>query len=202
MAVLAAIGAGAINARRALVPIRDALRRQREFAADASHELRTPLTVVRASVDDLRRNEGKPVREVGSALDDITAEVDNLTGLVDDLLLLARSDSGVVELAREPIDLGDIAAEATGGLAALAAGSNVHLALDPAPSEIVGDSARLRQLVAILVDNAIRHGPAGGTVTVTVRVEGGAGHGSREKEAVLTVDDEGPGIAVEHRAQA
>jgi two-component system sensor histidine kinase CiaH len=201
VAVLAAIGAGAINARRALVPIRDALRRQREFAADASHELRTPLTVVRASVDDLRRNESKPVREVGSALDDITAEVDHLTGLVDDLLLLARSDSGVVELAREPIDLGDVAAEATGGLAAFAAGANVHLALDPAPSEIVGDSARLRQLVAILVDNAIRHGPAGGTVTVTVRVEGGDGHGSREKEAVLTVDDEGPGVAVEHRAQ-
>jgi len=201
VAVLAAIGAGAINARRALVPIRDALRRQREFAADASHELRTPLTVVRASVDDLRRNEAKPVSEVGSALDDITAEVDHLTGLVDDLLLLARSDSGVVELAREPIDLGDVAAEAVGGLAGLAAGSNVHLALDPAPAEVMGDRSRLRQLVAILVDNAIRHGPAGGTVTVTVRLEGGDGRGGRDKEAVLTVDDEGPGIAVEHRAQ-
>ncbi len=190
-AVLAAVGAGAVNARRALVPIRDALRRQREFAADASHELRTPLTVVRASVDDLRRNEARPVREVGAALDDITAEVDHLTALVEDLLLLARSDSGAVEIAREPVDLGEVATDATGALASVAAREDVRLALDPAPAELSGDPARLRQLVTILVDNAIRHGPAGGTVTVTVRREG--------RDAVLTVDDDGQGIAPEDR---
>lgn len=190
-AVLAAVGAGAVNARRALVPIRDALRRQREFAADASHELRTPLTVVRASVDDLRRNEARPVREVGAALDDITAEADHLTALVEDLLLLARSDSGAVEIARDPVDLGEVATDATGALASVAARGDVRLALDPAPAELSGDPARLRQLVTILVDNAIRHGPAGGTVTVTVRREG--------RDALLMVDDDGPGIAPEDR---
>jgi signal transduction histidine kinase len=192
VAILAALAAGAVIANRALVPIRDALRRQREFAADASHELRTPLAVVRASAEHLQRNPDKPVREVGTAVDDITAETDHLTALVEDLLLLARSDSGAVELAREPVDLADIAVDATAALAGLAAASRVTIALDPAPVRVIGDAPRLRQLVTILVDNAIRHGPPGGHVTVTVRGEG--------RDALLTVDDEGPGIPAEDRA--
>ncbi len=173
-------------ARRALVPIRDALRRQREFAADASHELRTPLAVVRASAEHLQRNPDRPVREVGTAVDDITAEVDHMTGLVEDLLLLARSDSGAVELAREPVELAEVATDAAAGLTGLAAKTGVALAVDPERVEVTGDPARLRQLVTILVDNGIRHGPSGGTVTVTVRRDGNV--------AALTVDDDGPGI--------
>jgi signal transduction histidine kinase len=191
VAIIAALAAGWVIARRALVPIRDALRHQREFAADASHELRTPLAVVRASAEHLRRNPDKPVREVGTAVDDITAETDHLTALVEDLLLLARSDSGAVELAREPVDLADVAADASGSLTGLAAESRVSVALDPAPVLVTGDAARLRQLVTILVDNGIRHGPVGGTVRVTVRPEG--------REATLTVDDDGPGIPPEDR---
>ena len=191
VALLAALAAGAVIARRALVPIRDALRHQREFAADASHELRTPLAVVRASAEHLRRNPDKPVGQVGTAVDDITAEIDHLTALVEDLLLLARSDSGAVELAREPVDLADVAADATASLTGLAAGSQVRIALDPSPVQVVGDAARLRQLVTILVDNAIRHGPVGGVVMVTVRAEG--------REAVLMVDDDGQGIPPDDR---
>lgn len=191
VAMLAALSAGAVIARRALVPIRDALRHQREFAADASHELRTPLAVVRASAEHLRRNPDKPVSQVGTAVDDITAETDHLTALVEDLLLLARSDSGAVDLAREPVDLADVAADATASLTGLAAESQVRIGLDPSPVQVVGDSARLRQLVTILVDNAIRHGPVGGSVMVTVRGEG--------REALLTVDDDGPGIPPEDR---
>jgi len=191
VALLAAVAVGTLVARRSLIPIRDALRRQREFAADASHELRTPLAVVRASAEHLRRNPDKPVREVGTAVDDITAEVDHLTALVDDLLLLARSDSGAVELSREPVDLADVATDAAGALAPLAAATDVALALDPAPVRVVGDPARLRQLVTILVDNGIRHGPSGGTVKVTVRGEG--------RDATLIVDDDGPGIPPEDR---
>ncbi len=190
-AIMAALVAGGMNARRALVPIRDALRRQREFAADASHELRTPLAVVRASAEHLRRNLDRPVREVGSAVDDITAEVDHLTALVEDLLLLARSDSGAVELAREPLDLADVATDASESLVPLAAASQVRISLDPAPTAVIGDPVRLRQLVTILVDNAIRHGPVGGTVAVTIR--------SELREAMLTVDDEGPGIPIADR---
>src|SRR5918999_1617581 len=116
----AAAGFGFLYAGRALVPIQDSLRRQREFAADASHELRTPLAVVHGSVEHLRRNADRPVREVGTALDDIDGEVRHLTSLVDDLLLLARSDSGTVELRRESVDLAEAAGEALAGLRGLA----------------------------------------------------------------------------------
>ncbi|HET7029485.1 MAG TPA: HAMP domain-containing sensor histidine kinase [Candidatus Limnocylindrales bacterium] len=195
LVVLAAVGFGAIYARRALVPIREslvqqraALRRQREFAADASHELRTPLTVIRSSVEHLRRS-GSAGLPVSDALDDIDAEVGHLTSLVEDLLLLARSDSGAIGLSRLPVDLGDVAAEGAGALVATASDRGVSLGLDPEPAIVDGDRARLRQLIVILVDNAIRHTPRGGAVRVSVRAD--------DREAVLEVDDDGPGIRVE-----
>jgi signal transduction histidine kinase len=196
--VLVAVGFGAVYARRALVPIREslgaqraALRRQREFAADASHELRTPLTVIRSSVELLRRNAQRPVAEVGDTLTDIDAEVVHLTSLVDDLLLLARSDSGAVSLERVPIHLDDVAADAAAALAQPAAAAGVRVEMDPQPTAAIGDPARLRQLVMILVDNAIRHSPRGGAVRVVVRPTGDA--------ASVAVEDAGPGVPPEDR---
>jgi signal transduction histidine kinase len=193
--VLVAVAFGAVYARRALVPIREslasqraALRRQREFAADASHELRTPLTVIRSSVEHLRRSRSDPEQST-EALDDIDVEVGHLTALVDDLLLLARSDSGAISLSRLPVDLGDVAAEGAGALVKLAADRGVSLGLDPEPAMVRGDQARLRQLVVILVDNAVRHTPRGGSVLVRVR-------GDRD-EVTIDVDDDGPGIRPE-----
>jgi signal transduction histidine kinase len=196
VALLAASGVGAAYARRALVPIRrslvdqrQALRRQREFAADASHELRTPLTVIRASVDDLSRHASEPVSSVGSALTDIRDEVDQLTAMVDDLLLLARSDSGAMALERVPVDLGDVASTAAAALSRPATERGVAVLVDPAPADLSGDPARLRQLVTILIDNAIRHSPKDGRVLVRVRTEG--------PDATLDVEDDGPGIRAE-----
>ncbi len=191
--VLVALGFGAVYASRALVPIREslatqrlALRRQREFAADASHELRTPLTVVKSSLEHLRRHPDKPVSSVGTALEDIGAEVEHLTSLVDDLLLLARSDSGAISLDRLPLDLGDVAAAAASSLVKPAGARAVSVEVDPEPAMVEGDAARLRQLVFILVDNAIRHSPEGGHVRVAVRREGGS--------AYLDVEDDGRGV--------
>jgi signal transduction histidine kinase len=108
---------------------------------------------------------------------------------VDDLLLLARSDSGAVALARLPVDLGDVAASGAGAMAKTATARGVHLALDPEPAMVSGDQARLRQLTVILVDNAIRHTPRDGSVRVRVR--------SESRAAVLEVEDDGPGIRPE-----
>ncbi len=192
-ALLLALAAGYVYAGRALIPVRSsmdrrdaALRRQREFTANASHELRTPLTVIRASVSDLRRNRKQPVETVGEALDDIDAEVSHLTALVEDLLLLARTDSGALTLERVALDLADVAAEAAGPLTPVAAQRGVQLEVDPRPASVDGDPVRLRQLVTILTDNALAHSPSGAAVSVRVRPEGG--------QAVLTVDDQGPGV--------
>ena len=198
--VLVAVGFGTFYARRALVPIRESLatqrtslRRQREFAADASHELRTPLTVIRSSVEYLRRHPDQPVAQVGDALVDIEAEVAHVTSLVEDLLLLARSDSGAISLEHVPLHLDDVAADAAAAFDKQADAAGVHLEVDPEPTPAVGDPARLRQLVMILVDNALRHSPRDGQVRVTVRPDASG--------ATLAVDDAGPGVAPEHRSR-
>src|SRR5665811_2092191 len=131
-------------------------------------------------------NRKQPVETVGEALDDIDAEVSHLTALVDDLLLLARTDSGALALEHVPLDLADVAAEAAGPLTQVAAQRGVQLEVDPRPSPVTGDPLRLRQLVTILADNALAHSPTGTTVAVRVRPEG--------PDAALTLDDQGPGI--------
>ena len=187
-ALLLALAAGYVYAGRALIPVRAsmdrrdaALRRQREFTANASHELRTPLTVIRASVADLRRNRKQAVEKVGEALGDIDAEVSHLTALVEDLLLLARTDSGALALERTSLDLADVAVEAVGPLAPVAAQRGVRLEVDPRPAPAAGDPLRLRQLVTILADNALAHSPTGTTVVVRVC--------SEASNVVLTVED-------------
>jgi two-component system sensor histidine kinase BaeS len=115
--------------------------------------------------------------------------VTHLTALVDDLLLLARSDSGAVAMERMPLDLGDVAFEAASALGRTAEAGGVRIAVDPEPAMVSGDPARLRQLVMILVDNAIRHSPRDGAVTVTVRSAGAT--------ASIEVTDEGPGVRAE-----
>jgi signal transduction histidine kinase len=186
LAVLAgSILVGSIYAGRALVPIRESLRRQREFAADASHELRTPLSITRAAIAELRRSQGDAAA-VTRSLDDLEAGTDQLRHLVDDLLLLARTDAEAIELETVDTDLAQVAAETVEGLEPVARDRGVRLELDIEPAPVCGDPARLSQLVSILVDNAIRHSPREGIVTVSVR------------KGRLFVEDSGHGIAEEH----
>ncbi len=190
LVVLAAAVAGWVWAGRALVPIRDALRRQREFAADASHELRTPLAVIRGNVVALLRSTSLDAQDQGSVAD-IDEEAMRMTSLVDQLLLLARTDSGADELARVPTDLAEAAADAVDELSAFALGRRVRVELHVATTLVVGDPARLRQLATVLVDNAIRHAPEGGHAWVRVTTEHRIGR--------LVVEDDGAGVRIEDR---
>jgi signal transduction histidine kinase len=192
VAIAAAVIGGRVYATRALVPIRESLRRQREFAADASHELRTPLSVIRANVEHFERHPERRLAQETDALADVRAEVDHLTALVGDLLLLARTDSGTEELAPEPLDLEPVVREGLDGLRAIAAERSVVIDLDAEAAPLTGDRTRLRQLATILTDNAIRHGPTGSRVRVGLRPRDKGG-------ATLTVEDQGPGIRPEDR---
>jgi signal transduction histidine kinase len=194
VAVAAAIVGGRVYATRALVPIRESLRRQREFAADASHELRTPLSVIQATVEHFERHPELRLADEADALADVRAEVDHLTALVGDLLLLARTDSGVEELAAEEFDLEPVVREGLDGLRAVAAERAVEIDVDAVAAPLTGDRTRLRQLATILADNAIRHGPTGSRVRIGLRPRDKGG-------ATLTVDDQGPGIRPEDRAR-
>ncbi|MCI0581346.1 MAG: HAMP domain-containing histidine kinase [Chloroflexi bacterium] len=181
-----AVFVGWIYAGRALVPIRLSLARQREFAADASHELRTPLAIVTSGVEELRRTAVAAGETHHPALDDIQAGASRLATIVDDLLFLARADSGALALEPAEIDLAETATDALADMAGMAGAAGVRLELAAQPSPIVGDARRLAQLTTILVDNAIRHGKANGVVEVEVRPVDG--------HAELIVGDDGPGI--------
>jgi signal transduction histidine kinase len=190
--LLLTIAGGWFIAGRALVPIQTAYWRQQEFVADASHELRTPLTVLRSAHDLLDRHRAEPLQSNQALLDDIRAELGRMERLTDDLLTLARSDQGTLYLEVGEINLGAIAADVVGLTSPLAKERQVALSftLDEALPTIEGDPDRLQQVLLILVDNALKHTPAGGSATISVR-----SHGS---EVALQVSDTGEGIPPEH----
>jgi len=194
--LLAVSGAGllasalisAVLAGRALQPIRAALRRQRDFVADAAHELRTPLAIMRGA-SELGLAAG-PGDEQGAALEQVLAQNAHLTRLVEDLSTLARADSGAVNLDHAPVDLSRLVAETIEGVGVLAEDRGVRLAVEaPEATRVVGDAGRLRQVLLILLDNALKYTPDDGFITVRVAREGG--------QARLQVRDSGPGIAPE-----
>ena len=193
-ALLVIVLAGWFLTERALAPIRSAMDRQVRFTADASHELRTPLTIVDAGLQVLKRHPDQTVGRNAQLLDSISAETQRMTRLVEDLLTLARVDSGQTQLQIEPTDVSQLVVSTGQDLQALAASRGGHLDVrSESRIEAQVDRDRLRQLLVILVDNALRHGEPGGSVEVrSDRV----GH-----ELRLEVSDHGPGIPVEHRGK-
>ena len=178
-------------ADRALIPIETAFRRQQEFVADASHELRTPLTVLRASADLLANHRAEPLEQNADLLDDLRSEIVQLERLANDLLTLARSDLDGQALALAPLDLTLFVADLTRQVTPLAQQHDLSLRSQGADAvEIEADPDRLRQVLLILLDNAIAHTPPGGTLTVSATQQG--------HEALIAVRDTGEGIAPEH----
>jgi two-component system, OmpR family, sensor kinase len=162
--------------------------RMRRFIADASHELRTPLTSVRGLAEYGQQQGGRAdPEELLRLMGLISREAGRMGRLVDDLLLLARFDSGRA-LERRPVDLASIAAEAVHQARIVAAGRPVTLEAAE-PVIVDADTERLRQVIDNLVANAIQHTPPGTPVTVTVVSEAGC--------AQLTVADRGLGMTLE-----
>jgi two-component system OmpR family sensor kinase len=173
--------------------------RTRRFAADASHELRTPLASIRGFAE-LYRQGAVPADDVSRTMHRIEDEATRMGGLVEDLLLLARLDEQRPG-RNEPVDLLVLAGDAVHDARGLAPTRNVRLlgpgdALDPAPVVVTGDEDRLRQVVANLVANAIRHTPADTPIEIAVGPWDRTG-GSSPPAAVLEVRDHGPGLPPE-----
>jgi two-component system OmpR family sensor kinase len=166
--------------------------RVRQFVADASHELRTPLAAIRGYTELAQRRRAEVPADVAHAMSRVESEADRMTHLVEDLLLLARLDSGR-PLERQPVDLARLCADVVSD--AHAAGPDHRWTLD-APGEPVpvpGDDARLHQVVANLLANARVHTPADSSVTVSLHTEADV--------AVLRVADDGPGIPGELQSE-
>jgi two-component system, OmpR family, sensor kinase len=157
----------------------------RQFVADASHELRTPLAAIRGYAELSRRSRQSVPDEVEHVLRRVESEAQRMTALVEDLLLLARLDAGR-PLAQDPVDLTMLVVDAVSDAHAAGPRHDWQLDLPEEPVTVVGDEARLHQVLANLLANARTHTPEGTTVTVAVS--------AADRDAVLQVIDNGPGI--------
>ncbi|MBA2451664.1 MAG: HAMP domain-containing protein [Chloroflexia bacterium] len=173
--------------------LEDAFQAQRRFVADASHELRTPLTALRGNTEIMRRMVASGAidrDDLLEGLDDVGGEADRLTRLVQDLLTLARADVGWRPEMVE-VDLTTIAREAARTAAPLTTrhdfGAEIN---DDVRLPVVGSADQLKQLLLILLDNALTHTPPGTSVNLNVGADG--------DQALIIVSDTGSGIDVEH----
>jgi signal transduction histidine kinase len=183
----------AASFNRMLEELQDAYRRQgsaldaqRQFVADASHELRTPLTTIQGNAGLLAQ--GPPISEEvrRAAASDISEESERMARLVDRMLTLARADSGL-ELKLAPVELRALVVEVVRQAGAVHPDRTVNV--EAVEVAVAGDEDALRQLLWILLDNALRYSRS--TVSVTLAIEGGW--------ARLMVSDDGPGIAPDDR---
>ena len=172
--------AGALSARHASET------RVRQFVADASHELRTPLAAIRGYTELAQRKRGDVPDDVAHAMSRVESETGRMTQLVEDMLLLARLDTGR-PLEREPVDLSRLIVDAVSDAHIAGPDHQWLLDLPDEPVVVTGDEARLHQVLANLLANARTHTPPGTSVTTSLAVNG-------DDTVVLSVADDGPGI--------
>ena len=162
-------------------------RAQQRLLADVSHELRTPLTTVRGHLD-LMRQMGETDPE---SLDIMQDELERMSRLVGDLLLLARADGGSTPLRWQTLELDTIFLDAFKQMKPLALAGETQLIIeDLTPIRIQGDSDKIRQILLILLDNAVKYTPPGGIINMSLIRQG--------NEAILSIQDSGPGIPPDH----
>jgi len=169
-----------------------ALKRQREFVADASHELRTPLTSILANLELLQASLAEPAQEDERAMvDSALRSSGRMSRLVGDLLLLARADAGRIA-ARTRCDLAEVAGNAAAEVAPTIGERELRVENDR-PLWVNGNPDELHRVVLNLLDNAARHTPAGSRIDLRLHAEG--------TSAVIEVADNGPGVPAELREQ-
>lgn len=162
--------------------------RVRQFVADASHELRTPLAAIRGYAELTRRSKEKVPPDIAFAMSRVESESARMTTLVEDLLLLARLDSGR-PVVHEPVDVSRLVADAVADAHVAGPDHKWLLEVPAEPIGVLGDSGQLHQVLTNLLANARSHTPAGTTVTTSLSTNG--------TWVLLKVIDDGPGIPPE-----
>ena len=189
LAVAALSAAEAFEQQRAAVSELERLSRAKsDFVSIVSHEFRTPLTGIRGFSEMIRDDELTP-EEVREYAANINTDAQRLSRMITDMLDLDRMESGRMELAREPIDVNAIVADAAGRVRANAPAHPLTLDLCTDPPRVLGDVDKITQVVTNLLSNAVKYSPDGGPITVTTRAETGRIH--------VSVRDRGLGIPKE-----
>lgn len=190
--IIAAI-IGHFMAGRAIIPLREAYDKQKQFAADASHELRTPLAVVMASADLLLADPTIQEPFLREVIGDLKSEVKKMSKLVSDLLLVARSDNNAWKIKIQKLDLEKLFMQNIRMMTPLAEKKGVELYGENFRKSIIhGDEEKIKQLILILVDNAIKYTPSGGQVVLRQEQSDNA-------HEIFSVIDSGIGIAPEDK---
>jgi signal transduction histidine kinase len=180
---------GFILVRKSTAPIERSIVFMRRFMADAAHELRTPITILRTRAE-VALQQPRDADDYVSALLGVEAEARRLGGIVDSLLVLTRADAGERQIDKERIFLDDVAIDAAGAAQVVARQKNVEIVVDDfEEAPIYGDSTLIRQLVMIVLDNAVKFTDPGGEVRVSVSMQRGA--------PTFAVEDTGIGIKQE-----
>jgi signal transduction histidine kinase len=186
----AALFGGLYMAGRAMRPARESFEKQRAFVADASHELKTPLTLIRADAEMVLYR-GHLNQEDRKLVEHALTETERMGAILSDLLLVARLDAGEADLATKPFDLVSVLSEEAERFGVRAAAKEIRLEVQvPGELPVRGDPKRTGQILAVLLENAVRFTPPGGSIAVSGRLQ------DRWVEASVT--DTGPGISPQH----
>lgn len=178
-------------ANRAIIPIQKAWEQQKEFLADASHELRTPIAVIQTNLEVVLEDPIKTVDSQSKWLLNIKEENSWMAHFVDSLLFLARSDSQQQPLDKNHFPLEKAICNAAESFKPLALSHGIIIKIDvETPIVFYGDESRIKQLLGILVDNAIKYSPSGGAIDIRLT--------KSSKTVNLSVSDQGEGISPEN----
>jgi signal transduction histidine kinase len=189
--VLITFVASLFMANRALIPVKKSWERQRDFVADASHELRTPLAVVQTNLELVMGNKEDSVESQIYWLENIKAENIRMAKLVNDLLFIARSDSNEAQVEKSSFPLDIVCKETAMSFKLLCDGNNINILDDIEPDvNFYGSETRIKQLITILFDNAVKYTPSGGQIKISLK--------QTDTYVDLNVSDTGVGISKEH----
>jgi two-component system heavy metal sensor histidine kinase CusS len=170
-----------------LARLESAVKTLSQFVADASHELRTPVAVIRTTAELALRRERAP-EAYRESLREVTAEAERMTTLIEDLLILARSDTGTAEMPLERLDVAAVVRQACGEMRSLAELRQIRINASYAPvAAVSGNPAALHRLFLLLLDNALKFSRPGGEINVQVE--------SIDSKTVVRVEDFGAGIS-------